>query len=592
MPQPEPAAAPDWSALQRELRGLEGRIAQIERHLALTPPELLASSGLAPEDASGPSAGPEPSAASIFPLAGRALLGLAGAYLLRALTESAVLSSGAGVAIGILYAILWLVWAARTPAERRLETALHSVTSVLVLAPLLWEAALRFHAISTWTAGAILLFFTVFGLVVSWRKNLLVVATIAMLAGLGTAAALLMATHDVLPFTFVFLATAAAVEISACLDHWLSERWLAAAAADLSVLLATWLVTNERGLPRAYAPIPPGWLLAAQAALLAIYLSSIIVRTLLRGFTFTAFETVQCALAFAIGVGGGLRLSQGAPAIAALALACSMACYLVAFTRLERQPSRGRNFYTYSTFALLLALTGSRILLSGAALAAVWAALAIGFIWAAGFLGRLTLEAHGAVYLLLALISCGAPRLAASFLLGSDLPGPNQAALWAGAAAALPCYLLARRCAAGRDGFAARLNRLAIAGALTWLSAGVLAWALTAAYHAARGAGASHAYCATLRTTVLVASALLLAWAGSRWKNWELSLLTYPLMALGAYRLLAEDLHQDRKAVLFLSLLVYGAALTALPRLYRGQWGGPPGLPALRDARSSDARLD
>src|ERR1019366_10782481 len=103
--------------------------------------------------------------------AGRALLGLAGAYLLRALTESAVLSSGAGVAAGILYAVLWLVWAARTPAERRLETALHSVTSVLVLSPLLWEATLRFHVVSTWMAADILLSFTLFGLAISWREN-------------------------------------------------------------------------------------------------------------------------------------------------------------------------------------------------------------------------------------------------------------------------------------------------------------------------------------------------------------------------------------------------------------------------------------
>ena len=83
---------------------------------------------------------------------------------------------------------------------------------------------------------------------------------------------MLIATHDVLPFTAVFLAAAAAVEISACLEHWLSERWLAATAADLSVLLATWLVTNERGLPEVYAPIPHSYLLAAQVALLA-YLS-------------------------------------------------------------------------------------------------------------------------------------------------------------------------------------------------------------------------------------------------------------------------------------------------------------------------------
>ena len=120
-----------------------------------------------------------------------------------------------------------------------------------------------------------------------------------------------MATRDVLPFTFLFLAMAAAIEASACLDHWLSERWLGAAAADLAVLLATWLVTNQRGLPEGYAPIPHAWLLAAQVALLTIYLASTIVRTLLRGFSFTAFETAQVAVAFAISLNGGLRIGAG-----------------------------------------------------------------------------------------------------------------------------------------------------------------------------------------------------------------------------------------------------------------------------------------
>ena len=100
------------------------------------------------------------------------------------------------------------------------------------------------------------------------------------------------------------------MEVSACLNHWLSERWLTATAADLAVLLATWLVTNERGLPEGYAAIPYAALLGAQVALLAIYLASTIVRTLLRGFTFTWFETAQCALAFLISVGGGLQLTS------------------------------------------------------------------------------------------------------------------------------------------------------------------------------------------------------------------------------------------------------------------------------------------
>jgi hypothetical protein len=86
-----------------------------------------------------------------------------------------------------------------------------------------------------------------------------------------------------------------------------------------------------------------------------------------------------------------------------------------------------------------------------------------------------------------------------------------------------------------------------------WLTAGIAAGALGA----------------TLRTGVLAATALLLAWAGSRWNRLELSRLIYPVMIAGAYRLVMEDLHQDRKAALFLSLLLYGAALMLLPRLHR-----------------------
>jgi hypothetical protein len=548
--------------LEREVRDLARRVAYLEHLLDVrqvgpaVPPAI-------PH--------PLPETTALLPALGRALLGLAGAYLLRALTESGTFAPKLGVAIGLLYALLWLVWAARTPAARRIETALHALTSVLVLSPLLWEATLRFHAVSTWTAGSILLLFTVFGLAVSWRKDLLVVATITTLAGLGTAAGLLMATHDVLPFTLVFLATAAAVEASACLDHWLSERWLAATTADLSVLLATWLVTNAHGLPEAYAPIPHSWLLASQALLLVIYLSSTIIRTLFRGFTFTAFETAQCALAFLIGVGGGLRLSNQSSAVGALALACAAACYVVSFALLDRAGAHGRNFYTYSTFGILLALAGSRILLSGAAASGAWLALAIGCIWAGGLFGRLTLQVHGAVYLLLALAGSGALHQAGHFLLGeATWTGENPAATGVGALAAAVCYLLAiRHAGAERGTWSLQAFRLVVAGALVWLIAGIAAGALTTAYHALFGAGASHAYCATMHTGVLAGAALLLAWAGSHWNRLELSRLIYPVMIAGAYRLVVEDLHQDRKAALFLSLLLYGAALMVLPHLHR-----------------------
>jgi hypothetical protein len=483
-----------------------------------------------------------------------------------------------GVAIGLVYAMLWLVSAARTPAARRLETAVHGLTSVLVLSPLLFEATTRFHTISTWTAGALLLIFTLFGLAVSWRKDLLIVATFATLGGLGTSAALLLSTQDVLPFTFVFLAIALAMEVSACLNHWLSERWLTATAADLAVLLATWLVTNEHGLPEGYAAIPYAALLGAQVALLAIYLASTIVRTLLRGFTFTWFETAQCALAFLISVGGGLQVTSHdarvAPALALLALVCATACYLVSFLMLDRGgKEQGRNFHTYSTFGILLTVAGSRILLSGAGAALAWSVLAVAAIWVGGIFHRLTLKTHGCIYLLLALASSSALEQAAGLLLGSRAwPGGAPWAIWSGAFTASLCYAIGtRHAAAVTPSWSSRALRVLVAGTAVCLVSGIAAGLLTAGYHAIFGTEATHAYCATLRTFVLSGGALLLAWSSARWQRLEFARLVYPVMALGAYRMVGVDLQQDRTAALFLSLLLYGGALIVLPKLLRAR---------------------
>lgn len=556
MPQPE------HDALMQEIRLLQERLACLERFV-----------GMAPQAPQSAAAEPQPKAVEVgalgesttlLPLLGRAFLGMAGAYLLRALTESGTLAPTAGVGIGVLYAMLWLVLAVRTPAAKKLETALHSLTSVLVLSPLLWEATLRFRTASTWTAGGILLAFTVFGLSVSWKKDLRIVAAFTTLTGLGVSAALLVATHDAIPFTCVLLTIAAVVE---ALNQRLSERWLAAMAADLAVILATWLVTNERGVPEAWAPISPPALLAAQVALLAVYLCSTGFRTLRRGTTFTAFETVQCAVAFAITVGGGLRVAGAypniAPLMAVLALLCAGACYGVGFLLLDRGGPHGRNFYTYSTFGILLLVVGSRILLSGVTASAVWSLLAIACLWCGGFFTRLTLQVHGTIYLVLALASAGALGRATAFVLGAaSLSSAGQLAVWIGIFPASICYVLGSRSPVG-----SQTLRLALAGILGWLAAGAAVGGLTAGYHVLFGESASHAYCATLRTGVLAAAALLLAWAGSRWDKPELSRLIYPAMLLGAYRLIAFDLHQDRNPALFLSLLLYGAALMVLPKI-------------------------
>ena len=59
--------------------------------------------------------------------------------------------------------------------------------------------------------------------------------------------------------------------------------------------------------------------------------------------------------------------------------------------------------------------------------------LAIACIWAGAAFGRLTLQVHGGIYLLLALVASGALAQAAAFLLGAaSWPGANDAAIVAG----------------------------------------------------------------------------------------------------------------------------------------------------------------
>jgi hypothetical protein len=406
---------------------------------------------------------------------------------------------------------------------------------------------------------------------------LLIVATITILAGMATAGALLIATHDVLPFTFAFLAIAAAVEVCACLNHWLGERWLAAMTANLSVLLATWLVTNSHGLPEVYAPIPAAALFAAQIALLSIYLSSVIVRTLLRGLTFTNFETAQCALAFLVGVGGALSLSAGdariTPALGSFALVCGAGCYAISFIVLERHGSHGRNFYTYSTFGILLVVVGCRILSNDGAAGIILSLLALVCIGMGGLWSRLTLEVHGGIYLFLALALSGALRQAAGFLLGTaPWSGSAHAALWMGAGVTGACYLLAARSLPSLNtGWVFRAFRLALVGVLVWEVVGLAAGGLTGIYHGLFGVAAADPFCVTIRTGTVTCVAVILALVGSRPNFRDLARMVYPLMLLGAYRLIADDMHHDRKAALFLSLLLYGAALMAIPHLRRVQ---------------------
>src|SRR5215471_3595399 len=80
-------------------------------------------------------------AGTLFSTLGRAMLGIAGAYLLRALAQAGLMPRAAVAGAGIAYAAAWLVWAARSKASGFVQIV-YAGTSALILVPMLWEVTL------------------------------------------------------------------------------------------------------------------------------------------------------------------------------------------------------------------------------------------------------------------------------------------------------------------------------------------------------------------------------------------------------------------------------------------------------------------
>jgi len=545
--------------LQRRLAVLERRVGTSAE--SLEPREEAMALPIMDDLAAGQQA-VMANADSAAPLFGWAFLGLAGAYLLRAFTESGHIPGLAGVAAGLAYAVWWLWLAGRRAEARPLFSIVHGVTAALVFAPLLYEATVRFHWMGPVGASALLVAFAVLGLAVGWRGNLTSLAWTCTLAVLLTATAVFRETHDALAWAGCVLCVAATVEFSACRDHWLSLRWIVALSADLTVLAIT-VITSLRNAPE-WAPAP-AWVLAAQITLLTIYLSSTVDRTLLRHLYITGFEMTQAIIAFLVAVGGALYLADmtrlGVGSVGVFCLLGAVACYLVAFALLDRTGGQLRNFYTYSTFAIVLTALACRILLSGAVLTGTWALLAVALLVTGILYERMTLRVHAAAYLVLAVTGAElVPAATAQLIRWNTAAAAPPMAYWFALLGAGLFYggiivLRERRLGHWTDLVEAAVS----AGLLWWGAAGLVgSWI---------NAGLSTP--APTRTALLVLSSIACAWLGRRWERKELVWLVYPLLVVTGCKLLLEDFRLGQSLQLFASLILFGGTLIVLPRLLR-----------------------
>jgi hypothetical protein len=409
---------------------------------------------------------------------------------------------------------------------------------------------------------------------VAWRRALWEIAWIVTLFTVATAVGLLVGTHQFMPLTTALLLAAVPVEMLAFRDRCLGLRWPVAFGLDLAVLMLTSAALSSGGPAEGGGALAPGGVIAVCMALPLLYLASIGARTLLRGRPITPFEVAQAGAALLVGFSGSVRVitfSGADPTFVGIgALLLGAACYAAALTFIDRRLGRGRNFYSYTTLAGLLVLTGSSLILGGVALALTWSALAVAATGLGGRFDRITLKFHGTVYLAAAAAAAGLIGCAYDGLF-ADPTGTWEPAKPIGIVVALvaaACYgtLVATRGEAVRPWFEL-LPQTIVGAVVVWSAAGLAAGVLSASIVAAAGTDA--AFIAASRTAVIAILAVALAWAGRRWSLQELTWFVYPVLIAGGAKLLWEDFHYDRPVTLFLALALYGGALIVTPRLMK-----------------------
>ena len=564
-------------ALEEEVRRLAGRVDRLEVGAGALSTTAVAQSPvlLSPRPANDAvSEGPSVTqpAQGIVALGGRTILALAGAYLVRALTDAGILSPLAGVALGLVYAVLWYVQADRAGTRNEpLSASFHGLAAGLIAYPLLWETSTQLRILDPASALVALVGIFAAGSAVAARHRLGFVAWLGTGLALGTVAALLVETRELLAAILALLVVAATVEALAFRELWLGLRWPTALVLDGALLILAWLVGRPEGLPEGYPPAWPAAAVAATLALPGLYLPSIAARTLRLDHVAGPFDVLQGVAALAIGLGGAAHIvaAQGGSGLGLglVATVLGALCYTVAFAFVERREGQGRNFYVYSSAGGLLTLLGSRAVLAPGGQAVLWCALGVAGVWLGRRLDRMTLRLHGTAYLWAAGLASGLVASVSNDLVGSARAGLLLPSIpgWLTTAAALGCFAIL----AGDDRVQGRRripHGLAAAFA-AWIAAGTLVAVLVLPFEAAVGAAAI----ATIRTGVLATLAVVLAETARRFALVELAWLVYPVLLIGGFKLLAEDVPAGRPAALFLSFGLYGIALIVAPRLMRAK---------------------
>ena len=571
-PPMSPPAAASPAPFESRLASLAEAVARLEARVAAletTTPERLGSleSG-APIAALPPATLPSP--VRIMGLIGRVCLILGGATFIRALVDAGTIHRGWGVALGLVYAITWALLAER--AKSPLEAAFHALASILITYPLIVESTARFGILTPGLAAFLLLAITCLHGAVAWRRDLQPILWTALLASVGSGFVLMAACQAIEPFLGMFLLVGAGALWLTYGRRWHGLRWPMALAADLGVLILTSLAVWPGGAPEAYRGISPKRAMSFALALAVVYIGSFAVRMLQRRRVVNVFEIVQTTLVLLVGFGGALRVAlasgSGAGLLGAGVSLAGAGCYAAAVPFAEDQEETRANFNFFTFLALVFLLLGGPIVLPLATFAPISGALGLGVMVAGLRLRRTILILQSGIYLGAAAVASGLALWSIRAFLaptGPAAPLTLGGLLSLASVAATLILFLVRR---PPDPVTIRIRPVILAlGAMT--AAGFGALAIRGCCGAFTPRAADAGLLAAVRTGVLSALAIALAWAGRRIPILDLRWLVYPLLIVTALKFLFEDLAVGRPWTFFLGFMCFGTTLILAPRLLK-----------------------
>jgi len=555
-----------FASLAETVARLEARIAALEGATPTLPasvPSPLAVAAPVP-------AADLPNPTRFMGLLGRTCLILGGATFIRALVDAGTLPHGAGVALGLAYAISWAVLADR--AKRPLDATFHALASILIAYPLLVESTARFGILEPALAAVLLLGVTLLHGIVAWRRDLKPIIWFATFFSLGSGLALMSARRSIEPFLAVFLILGVITLWATDGRRWHGLRWPTALAANLGVLILTSLAAWPGGTPEAYHGITPGVAMGFALTLVVIYIGSFAFRMLQQRRVVNAFEVIQTILVLLTGFGGAFRVAlasgSGAGWLGAGVSVAGLGCYATAFPFAEDRDETRANFNFFTSLALVFLLMGGPILLPASGFASLSGLIGLGAMILGLRLRRVILMLQSSVFLVASALASG--LFTASFRAFMAPQGPESALAGSSVIALLALAITLAWFLRHRpvDAVTVRVRPLLLVlGAMTAAGAGsLLIWACRGAIGTpASDAGAL----AAIRTAVLSLLVITLAWSGRRLPILNLRWLVYPLLIITALKFLFEDMAVGRPLTLFLGFTCFGATLMLAPRLLK-----------------------